>query len=213
VEIVGVMKDAKYGTLREEILPTAFVAAGQDPKPRESFTFELAVASGAPTALAQGVKATIAGVNPDVSLRFATLAVQVEQSLARERLLATLSGFFGGLALVLAMIGLYGVMSYNVARRRNEIGIRMALGAEQSRVLRMVLREVAILIGVGLVLGLGVAIGTTRFVESFLYGMKANDPWTLALAAGVLALVASLAGFLPARRASRLDPMTALRDE
>jgi ABC-type antimicrobial peptide transport system permease subunit len=111
------------------------------------------------------------------------------------------------------MIGLYGVMSYNVARRRNEIGIRMALGAEQSRVLRMVLREVAILIAIGLAIGLGAAIGTMRFVESFLYGMKPNDPWTLALSATVLALVAALAGFLPARRASRLDPMTALRDE
>jgi putative ABC transport system permease protein len=89
----------------------------------------------------------------------------------------------------------------------------MALGAEQSRVLRMVLREVAILICVGLVIGLGVAMGTTRFVEGFLYGVKANDPWTLSLSAGVLAFVALLAGFLPARRASRLDPMTALRDE
>jgi ABC-type antimicrobial peptide transport system permease subunit len=104
-------------------------------------------------------------------------------------------------------------MSYNVARRRNEIGIRMALGAEQSHVLRMVLREVAILIVVGLTIGLGAAIGTTRFVESFLYGMKPNDPWTLFLSAAVLASVAALAGFLPARRASRLDPMTALREE
>ena len=125
----------------------------------------------------------------------------------------TILGIFFALALALAMIGLYGVMSYNVARRRNEIGIRMALGAEQSRVLRMVLREVAILIVIGLAIGLGAAIGTTRFVESFLYGMKPNDPWTLALSAAVLALVAALAGFLPARRASRLDPMTALRDE
>jgi ABC-type antimicrobial peptide transport system permease subunit len=137
----------------------------------------------------------------------------VDESLSRERLPATLSGFFGGLALLLAAIGLYGVMSYNVARRNNEIGIRMALGAEQSRVLRMVLGEVAILIGVGLVIGLGTAIGTTRFVESFLYGTKPNDPLTLFLAAGVLALVAALAGFLPARRASLLDPVTALREE
>jgi putative ABC transport system permease protein len=152
-------------------------------------------------------------VNPDVSVRFSTLARQVDDSLSRERLLATLSGFFGALALALAMIGLYGVMSYNVARRRNEIGIRMALGAEQSRVLRMVLREVAILIGIGLVIGLATTIGTTRFVASFLYGMKPNDPWTLSIAAAVLAMVAAIAGFLPARRASKLDPMAALRDE
>jgi len=213
VEIVGVMRDAKYGTLREEIRPTAYVPASQDAKPRESITFEVRAAAGAPAALASAVKSAIADVNRDVSLQFKTLAVQLDESLARERLLATLSGFFGALALLLAMIGLYGVMSYNVARRRNEIGIRMALGAEQSRVLRMILREVAILIAVGLAIGLGAAIGTTRFVESFLYGMKPNDPWTLSLAAGVLALVAVVAGFLPARRASRLDPMTALREE
>jgi putative ABC transport system permease protein len=213
VEIVGVMKDTKYGTLREETLPTAYVPASQNAKPRESITFEVRAAAGAPTVLISAVKSAIAQVNRDVSLQFKTLAVQVDESLARERLLATLSGFFGGLALMLAMIGLYGVMSYNVARRRNEIGIRMALGAEQARVLRMVLGEVAILISIGLAIGLGTAIGTTRFVESFLYGMKPNDPWTLSLAAGVLALVAVLAGFLPARRASRLDPMSALRDE
>ena len=148
-----------------------------------------------------------------MSLEFKTLALQVDESLARERLLATLSGFFGGLALLLAMIGLYGVMSYNVTRRRNEIGIRMALGAEPGRVLRMVMGEVALLIGFGLAIGLGAAIATTRFVESFLYGMKPNDPWTLSLAAAVLGLVAMLAGLLPARRASRLDPMNALREE
>jgi predicted permease len=213
VEIVGVVKDAKYGTLREEILPSAFVAASQDANTRESVNFELRVAAGAPTSVVSAVKSAIADVNRDVSLQFKSLAVQVDESLARERLLATLSGFFGALALLLAMIGLYGVMSYNVARRRNEIGIRMALGAEQSRVLRMVLKEVAILIGVGLAIGLGAAFGTTRFVESFLYGMKPNDPWTLTLAAALLAIVAAFAGFLPARRASRLDPMTALREE
>jgi putative ABC transport system permease protein len=213
VEIIGVVSDAKYGTLREEILPSAYVAAGQDANTRESVNFELRVAAGAPTSVVSAVKSAIAEVNRDVSLQFKSLAVQVDESLARERLLATLCGFFGALALLLAMIGLYGVMSYNVARRRNEIGIRMALGAEQSRVLRMVLREVAILIAAGLAIGLGAAIGTTRFVESFLYGMKPNDPWTLCSAAIVLALVAAIAGFLPARRASRLDPMTALREE
>jgi predicted permease len=213
VEIVGVMKDAKYGELREKTLPTAFVPASQNAKPRESAVFDVRVASGNPTAAISAVKDAIAQVNRDVSLQFNTLATQVDASLARERLLATLSGFFGALALLLAMIGLYGVMSYNVARRRNEIGIRMALGAEQSRVLRMVLREVAVLIGLGVVIGLGAAVGVTRFVDSFLYGVKANDPWTLCGAAGILALVAALAGFVPARWASKLDPMTALRDE
>ena len=174
---------------------------------------ELRSASGAPASLIPAVKSAMEEVNRDITLQFTTLATQVSESLIRERLLATLSGFFGALALLLATIGLYGVMSYNVARRRNEIGIRMALGAERSRVLQMVLREVAILIGIGLAIGLGAAVATTRFVESFLYGIKSTDLLTLFVAAGVLALVAALAGYLPARRASRLDPMVALREE
>jgi putative ABC transport system permease protein len=104
-------------------------------------------------------------------------------------------------------------MSYNVARRRNEIGIRMALGAEQTRVLTMVLREVAILIGVGLAIGTAAALATTRFLASFLYGIKSTDPLTLFVAAGVLASVAAIAGYYPARQASRLDPVAALREE
>jgi putative ABC transport system permease protein len=159
------------------------------------------------------VKSVIGGVNRDVSIEFKTFAAKVDDSISRERLLATLSGFFGALALLLATIGLYGVMSYNVARRRNEIGIRMALGAEQSSIRRMVLGEVAILISVGLVIGLAATLATTRFVASFLYGIKSNDPWIVSLASLVLAVIAGLAGFLPARRASRLDPMTALREE
>jgi putative ABC transport system permease protein len=217
VEIVGVVKDVKYSSLREEIPPTAYRAASQDRPgmagPSPYTMIELRAAAGAPAGLIPGVKAAMEEVNRDITLQITTLATQVNESLIRERLLATLSGFFGALALLLATIGLYGVMSYNVARRRNEIGIRMALGAEQSRVLRMVLREVALLIGIGLMIGLIAALATTRFVESFLYGIKSTDPMTLSLAAGVLAFVAALAGYLPARRASRLDPMAALREE
>jgi putative ABC transport system permease protein len=217
VEIVGVVKDAKYESLREDIPPTAYRAESQDrpgmAAPSPFTNFELRSVAGAPADLIPSVKASMEEVNRDIPLQFTTLATQVDESLTRERLLATLSGFFGALALLLATIGLYGVMAYNVARRRNEIGIRMALGAEQARVLRMVLGEVALLIAIGLVIGLCAALATTRFVASFLYGIKSNDPWTLSLAAGVLALVAALAGFLPARRASRLDPMTALREE
>ncbi|HTB09929.1 MAG TPA: ABC transporter permease [Bryobacteraceae bacterium] len=212
VEIIGVVKDAKYRSLRDEIPPTAYLPSTQGAFFQQQATLEVRTA-GAPTAQIPGVKSAIAEINRDISVRFTTLSTQIDESLTRERLLATLSGFFGTLALLLAIIGLYGVMSYNVARRRNEIGIRMALGAEQSRVLRMVLREVAILIGVGLAIGLAAALATTRLLESFLYGIKSTDPLTLSAAAAVLALVAATAGYVPARRASRQDPMAALREE
>jgi predicted permease len=213
VEIVGIVKDSKYRDLRDEIPPTAYTAWSQDAIPGPLTNFELRAAGGAPTGLIAGVKSAIGQVNPHVSIEFTTLAHQINESIARERLLATLAGFFGALALLLAMIGLYGVMSYNVARRRSEIGIRIALGAGQAPVLRMVLGEAALLTGIGLIVGLGVAMATTRLVESFLYGLKPNDPLTLSLAAAALAGVAFVAGYLPARRASRLDPMTALREE
>ncbi len=212
-EIVGVVGDAKYAKLRDAAPATAYIALSQEEKPGQFCNFEIRAAAGVPSDLIPAVKSAIAEVNRDVALQFTTLATQVDESLNRERLLATLSSFFGALALLLATIGLYGVMSYNVARRRNEIGIRMALGAGQSRVLRMVLREVITLIGIGLIIGLSIAVATTRFVASFLYGVKSNDPMTLVFAAAALALVGALTGYLPARRASRLDPITALREE
>jgi putative ABC transport system permease protein len=213
IEIVGIVKDAKYGSLRDDPSPFVFIPWSQGGAPGPLTGFELRAAVGAPTALISGVKSAIARMKPDVSIEFKTLAAKVDDSIEREKLLATLSGFFGALALLLATIGLYGVMSYNVARRRNEIGIRMALGAQQARVLRMVLGEVAVLIGIGLAAGIGAALAASRFVASFLYGLQLNDPWTLGIAAAILAMVAAIAGYLPARRASRLDPMTALRDE
>jgi putative ABC transport system permease protein len=213
VEIIGVVEDAKYADLREDFHPTAYSAASQDAKPGQFATFELRPTAGKLTAMIPEVKSAIAAVDPDALMQFKTFAGQVDESLARERLLATLSGFFGGLALLLAMLGLYGVMSYNMTRRRNEIGIRMALGAQQSTVLGGVLREMAALIVTGVGIGLCATIGLTRFIASLLYGVKANDPSTLALGAAVLASVALLAGFLPAHRASRLDPMDALREE
>jgi putative ABC transport system permease protein len=213
VEIVGVVKDAKYRSLRDEVPPSAYLPSTQGAFYWQQATCELRIAAGPPTLLIPGVKSTIAEVNRAIPIQFTTLSTQVNESLTRERLLATLSGFFGALALLLATIGLYGVMSYNVARRRNEIGIRMALGAEQQRVLRMVLREVAILIVAGLAIGLAAALATTRFIASFLYGIKSTDPLTLFAAAAVLAIVAAIAGYYPARQASRLDPMAALREE
>ncbi len=213
IEIVGVVKDAKYASLRDAPSPVVFIPWSQGGVPGPLTSFELRAAGGAPAALISGVKSTIAGVNRYVSIEFKTLSAKVDGSIERETLLGTLSGFFGGLALMLAMIGLYGVMSYNIARRQNEIGIRIALGADPRRVLRMVMGELALLIGIGLTVGLVAALAATRVVASFLYGVTPNDPVTLALAVVLLAGAAALAGYFPARRASRLQPLIALREE
>jgi len=212
IEIVGVVRDAKYQTLREQTLATAYVPARQEETPGLSLNYEL-LAAGPPSSLVPAVKAAIGEINPDVTLNFATLEAQVAESLSLERMLATLSGFFGGLALLLAMIGLYGVMAYSVERRRSEIGIRMALGAQRGRLLRMVLGEVGLMVVIGLVVGLGAAFASARLISSFLYGVKPTDLVTFTLAVALLAMVAGIAGYLPARRASRLDPMAALREE
>jgi putative ABC transport system permease protein len=211
IQIIGVVKDTKYTSLRAEGEAIAYYPLSQLP-PMRWANFVLR-ANGPATSLIPSVKAAVDEVNHDITLQFRTLALQVDESLGRERLLATLSGFFGALALALAVTGLYGVMSYNVARRRNEIGIRMALGAEQARVLGMVLGEVAILIVAGLALGLAVAVFSTRLLAGFLYRLEPNDPTTLVTACVVLAVSAVVAGLLPARRAAKLDPMTALREE
>ena len=211
-EIVGLVGDAKYQSLREEAPPTAYVPISQQEEPGPFMNFELRAATS-PAALIPGVTSAFGAVNPDISLEFVTLSDQVAQSLTRERLLAMLSTFFGGLALALAMIGLYGIMSYNVARRRNEIGIRIALGAARARVLRMVLGEVGRMVIAGVVLGIGAALAVTRLVSSLLFGVTPSDPVTLLLSALLLVVVALAAGALPAWRAARLDPMEALREE
>ncbi len=212
VEIVGVVGDAKYANLREEILPIVYLATTQDKEAYPSATFELR-STGSAADLVPGVKAALEQVNHDITLEFRTLSDQVAGSLTRERLLATLSGFFGALALLLATVGLYGVMAYNVTRRRGEIGIRMALGAQQGSVLRLVLGEVTLLAGVGLAVGLAAAYATTHLINTFVYGMTAKDPGTFLGAVVLLGAVALVAGYLPARRASKLDPMIALREE
>jgi ABC-type antimicrobial peptide transport system permease subunit len=138
---------------------------------------------------------------------------KIRESLLRERLMATLSGFFGFLAGLLATIGLYGLISYTVARRTNEIGIRMALGAQRGDVTRMILREAAILLGIGLAAGTVLSLVAAKTASSFLFGLKPRDPLTLAGAIAALAAVTIAASLLPAQRASRLDPIAALRDE
>jgi putative ABC transport system permease protein len=159
------------------------------------------------------VKRAIASVNGAMLVDFQTLPDQVDKKLMRERLMAVLSGFFGGLAALLATIGLYGVMSYTVARRRNEIGIRMALGAERRDVIAMVMREAATLLIAGVVVGGVLAVAAAQTAKGLLFGLKPGDPATLAIAVAGLGGVAMVASYVPALRASRLQPTEALRDE
>jgi len=210
IQIVGLVADAKYSSLQEEFSPTAFFPASQ--AQLKGSTYLIRTQSN-PLALERPVEAAIVAVNNRIGLRFTTLEHQVEESISRERLLATLSGFFGALALLLAMIGLYGVLSYIVSQRRQEIGIRMALGAAASSIVRLVLGEVAMLLAIGIAAGLAVAAFAGRVVEKLLFGLHARDAWTMALSAAALIAVSLLAAWLPARRASRVDPASALRCE
>ena len=154
-----------------------------------------------------------ADAHPEISITFHAFESDIRDTLVRERLMATLSGFFGFLAAVLAVIGLYGVMSYIVQRRTNEIGIRMALGAGRLRILAMILLDALLLLAVGIVVGLGLSVALGKTASSLLFGVKPADPITLGLAAALLAAVAAAASYIPARRASKVDPMVALRYE
>ena len=213
-EIVGVVKDTKYTDLREPFGPIGYFPPAQgDPKEMSPFT-QVVLRSNAPlTTVTSEVAAAVRQVNPSIVLQFDTMRQQVTESLLRERLMATLSGFFGGLAALIATIGLYGVMSYTVARRRNEIGIRMALGADRGEVVRMVMREAGLLLGAGVVVGLVAAVVAARTASALLFGLSPGDPTTLLMAAAGLGMIALMASYLPAMRAARLEPTEALREE
>ena len=159
------------------------------------------------------VKDAVARVNPEIDIEFHIFSAQVDSALKPDQLMATLTGFFGGLAGLLAVIGLYGVISYTVAQRRNEIGVRMAMGAQRADVLRMVMRDAATMVGIGLVVGAVLAVISAKWAASMLYGLKPRDPVTYVVCVVALAAVAALASLIPARRAAQLDPWTALRDE
>jgi ABC-type antimicrobial peptide transport system permease subunit len=163
-------------------------------------------------AFARTVVASITDVNPGLVLKSYTLDEQLSSALMQERVLAMSSGAFGALALLLAGLGLYGVTSYAVSRRRSELGIRMALGAAPAGIVRLVLWRVIILVAIGVALGAGVSVWVSQFVSTLLYGLEPRDPLTLVGSVVVLTAVGALAGWLPARRASRIDPAAVLRD-
>jgi putative ABC transport system permease protein len=169
--------------------------------------------AGAARPALDAVKAAAASVNPGIVLEFTVVSEQLRQSLARDELMAALAGAFGVLAALLATIGLYGVIAYMVARRQNEIGVRIALGAGRGTVVGMVMREAAVLLGAGLVAGTALALWATRAAAGFLFGIKPNDPLTFAGAIALLAAVALLASYAPALRASRVEPIEALRQD
>ena len=211
--IVGLARDTKYNDLRQPFAPEFYAPAVQDPQyPLGSLKLVIR-SSQALEKVTAAVAALAREENPTIVVDFRTMTSQLHDSLLRERLMATLSGFFGGLAALIAAIGLYGVMSYTVARRRNEIGVRVALGAGRGDVLRLVVGEGARLVAVGVVIGLVGAVAVTRVLASFLFGVTPTDPVTFLLVPLVLVLVALGAAAVPARRATKVDAMVALRYE
>ncbi len=212
-EIIGVTGDAKYTSLRETIPPTAYLYIPQLPPIPMETTFEVRTAI-APLSVVPEVRSILRSIDPSLrALDVKTLAEQVDQSLDQEKMMSTLSIFFGVIALALACIGLYGVMSYAVARRTSEIGIRMALGAQKRHVLSLVMGQGLWVTLAGLGIGLLGALGLTRFLSSLLYGVRPTDPLTFLVALLILTSTALLACYIPARRAARVDPMIALRHE
>jgi putative ABC transport system permease protein len=212
IQVVGVVKNAVYNDIHEALPPTAYFPLTQPIHPNPWVS--LVVRSPEQiNAVESAVKDAVASVNPEVDIEFHVFSAQVDAALKQDQLMATLTGFFGALAGLLAVIGLYGVISYTVAQRRNEIGVRMAMGAQRADVLRMVLRDAAAMVGIGLVVGAVLAFVSAKWAESMLFGLKPRDPVTYVACAVVLVAVAALASLIPARRAAQLDPWTALRDE
>jgi ABC-type antimicrobial peptide transport system permease subunit len=183
------------------------------PQTLQGASFEVRTA-GDPQALVPAIRKVVAEINPNLPLRDVTTeSQQIDRLLFQERLVARLSGFFGLLALTLACIGLYGLLAYEVTRRTREIGIRSALGAQRSDVLRLVVKQGLVLALIGAVAGIGVALGVTRYLKTMLYDVSAYDPITIVIVSALLVLVALAACLIPARRATNVDPMVALRYE
>jgi predicted permease len=211
-QIIGVMADSKYENLRDETPPLVIAPSAQFPAQRSN-TALLVRSSLPPEVIAESMKRRLGEKHPEAIVYATSFQQRIQSRLLRERLMAMLSGFFGLLAALLGMLGLYGVVSYLVTQRRNEIGIRIALGASRSQVVRMVMREAALLLAIGVTIGSVLSLAAGRAAQSLLFGLKSSDPLTLASAVGLLVAISALASFIPAHRASQLDPMTALRSE
>jgi len=211
-QVIGVVKDTRYNRIDEEPRSIAYLACAQDTEPGPQIRYT--VRTGGPVAsLTAPLRTAISGVNRDASLEFIDFETQVNESLLQPRVVALLSSIFGSLALLLAVVGLYGVTAYMAARRKSEIGIRMALGAQQQSVIWLMLRGMAILLVLGISAGLAASLVLGRLITSLLYGVKPDAPAELAGAAVILSIAAAIAAYVPARRAARLDPMKALREE
>ena len=211
IEVVGVVRDVKYNSVRDAAPATMYVPYTQSPL--GPMAFEVRTATDPATAV-NAIREAVRQVDANVPLmNMSTQMEQIERRFGQERLFAQAYALFGGLALVVAAVGLFGVMSYSVARRVNEIGVRMALGARRFDVVRMILRESTVLVAAGVVAGIAAALASSRLIAALRFGVQPTDPATIATAVLVLLAVSALASYLPARRAARVDPMIALRAE
>ena len=212
--IVGVVEDAAYESLRDSAQPTIYQALSQGRQPSLPFaTLCVSAIDGSAAVVIRDVAHAVSGADPDLQFTLHTMEDLAGESVAVERILAMLSGFFGALALLLAAIGLYGVVSYSVNRRRAEIGIRIALGARPGGIIRMILGGIGRSVAVGIAAGMVLSLWLARFVSALLYRIEPGDPLNLVSAIVGLTAVGLLAAWLPARRAARLDPTEVLREQ
>ena len=214
MEIVGVASNAHYGNLKDDTRPVLYIPYNQETQPRVQQMVYALRTTGDPLTYIKSVREIVHEADRQLPLTdVRTQASEIDRSMNQEIVFARLCTGFAILALVIASIGLYGTTAYGVARRTGEIGIRMALGAQRGAVVRMILGQVLMLAAAGLAVGLPTALGMSKLIQSFLFGIKVNDPLSLISAVGILLGAVLLAGYVPARKASRIDPMTALRDE